>query len=199
MHSLHSHQHHHHFCRGHMSVPPSCLEAAWPPLGSCFGQGCAICLWIHPWVVQIPSHLHCSLYCLSPPDGWPDQMCQPIVAAVPLPLCEWKARQLGWSSSHDWVQPCPFVHVSDPIHAGHRLTSPHGLWATPEPFSHGISQWIQVANGRVTCWSNQPWWNPRRTWNATTTDVMCQHPSLHQETRYIWMLVIYRPLILQRS
>ena len=98
--SLHSHQHHHHCCRGHMSVPPSCLEAAWPPLGSCFRQGGAICSQIHLWVVQTPRHSHHSLYCLSLPDGWSNQMSQPRTGAVPSPLHEWKARWLGWSPSH---------------------------------------------------------------------------------------------------
>src|SRR6202789_13053 len=93
--TFHSHSHHRDGSGIGPTLPPTRLEAAWPPEVDALGSRTTIRRRVHARTVSPPGNHDLILDCLSPTVGRSNRACQPRTRTVHSGLCERTTERLG--------------------------------------------------------------------------------------------------------
>ena len=97
------------------------------------------------------------LHSLAPPDRQTNRTHQLEARPIPLPICQWMAKQLVRPPTHCGVpaqQPHLLHNTATSVPTGHQTDSPYGLQAESEPLWPRDGQWTHREN-KICHWRGQ--------------------------------------------
>lgn len=138
-------KHYNHLTRHHLTLPYELMETTWPTSKCYLRLRPPIYIWVHSrTLLSLRYTAHCH-NCIPPTSWQSDWMSQSRARAVPLIVCEWMTRWLGWTASTSWIpvqQLCTLSYKRDSIHIGLRDASEDGLQITLTSFEAWSSQQV---------------------------------------------------------